>query len=271
MSGLFPLPRERAEIAPGAVHVPGWLSVASQRELVEACREWARGPVPIRRTRLPNGGVMSVRTVCVGWHWQPYRYTRTAGDVNGPRVAAFPEWLTGLGRRALVAAYEDDGAGVGGTGVGGTGVGGAGVGGTGVGGAGVGGTGVGGGAAVGGAGVGGAAGEYAPDTALVNFYAGDAKMGMHQDKDEKSSAPVVSLSIGDSCVFRFGNSQSRGRPYTDVELGSGDLFVFGGPSRFAYHGVPKVLPGTGDPATGMAGGRLNITLRETGLRESGPG
>ncbi len=75
MTGLFP--RERAQIAPGAVHVPGWLSVDELRELVGACREWARGPVPIRRTRLPNGGVMSVRTVCVGWHWQPYRYTRT--------------------------------------------------------------------------------------------------------------------------------------------------------------------------------------------------
>ncbi|MEV8311057.1 alpha-ketoglutarate-dependent dioxygenase AlkB family protein [Streptomyces flavidovirens] len=219
MNGLFP--RERAQVAPGAVHVPGWLSVDEQRELVVACREWARGPVPIRHTRLPNGGVMSVRTVCVGWHWQPYRYTRTADDVNGAPVAEFPEWLAELGRRAVADAY-------------------------------------------GGAGPWRAA-EYAPDTALVNFYDGDAKMGMHQDKDERSEAPVVSLSIGDSCVFRFGNTEGRGRPYTDVELASGDLFVFGGPSRFAYHGVPKVLPGTGDPATGMPGGRLNITLRETGL------
>ena len=89
-------------------------------------------------------------------------------------------------------------------------------------------------------------------------------MGMHQDKDERSGAPVVSLSIGDTCVFRFGNTESRGRPYTDVELGSGDLFVFGGASRFAYHGVPKVYPGTADPALGLTG-RLNLTLRETGL------
>jgi alkylated DNA repair protein (DNA oxidative demethylase) len=76
---------------------------------------------------------------------------------------------------------------------------------------------------------------------------------------------VVSLSIGDSCVFRFGNTDNRGRPYTDVELMSGDLFVFGGPSRFAYHGVPKVYPGTAGPATDLSSGRLNITLRETGL------
>jgi alkylated DNA repair protein (DNA oxidative demethylase) len=222
VSGLFELPRERAEVAPGAVHVPGWLSLQEQRELVVACREWARGPVPLRHTRLPGGGVMSVRSVGLGWHWQPYRYSRTAGDVNGARVAAFPEWLGDVGRRALVDAYGDERAGDG----------------------------------------------YAPDAGLVNFYDGDARMGMHQDREERSSAPVVSLSIGDSCVFRFGNTQGRGRPYRDVELGSGDLFVFGGPSRFAYHGVPKVLPGTGDPATGLAAGRLNVTLRVTGLAPS---
>lgn len=215
---LFPL--SRTEVAPGAVHVPGWLSPQRQRTLVEACRAWAVGPVPMRHTVLPNGGVMSVRTVCVGWHWQPYRYARTADDVNGERVAEFPDWLRDLGREAVTEAYEDASAGA----------------------------------------------AYAPDTALVNFYDGAAKMGLHQDKDEKSPAPVVSLSIGDRCVFRFGNTETRGRPWTDVQLSSGDLFVFGGPSRLAYHGVPKVYPDTAGLETGMAGaGRLNITLRETGL------
>ncbi|MEU1894578.1 alpha-ketoglutarate-dependent dioxygenase AlkB family protein [Streptomyces pristinaespiralis] len=215
MSGAL-FPRDRAVVAPGAVHVPGWLPLGRQRELVEACRGWARGPVPLRHTVLPNGGVMSVRTVCVGWHWQPYRYSRTADDVNGAPVAPFPGWLVDLGREALVEAYGEHQG-------------------------------------------------YTPDTALINFYDGAARMGMHQDKEERSGAPVVSLSIGDSCVFRFGNTQTRGRPYTDVELASGDLFVFGGPSRYAYHGVPKVHVATADPATGMNGGRLNITLRETGL------
>ncbi|SEG60206.1 alkylated DNA repair protein (DNA oxidative demethylase) [Nonomuraea solani] len=205
------------EIAPGAVHVPGWLTIDEQRHLVQACRAWATGPVPIRHTVLPRGGVMSVRTVCLGWHWQPYKYTRHAHDVNGRQVADFPEWLGDLGRRALEEAYGRPSE------------------------------------------------AYAPDTALINFYDGQAKMGMHQDKDEKSDAPVVSLSIGDTCLFRFGNTETRGRPYTDVQLASGDLFVFGGPSRFAYHGVPKVYPGTGDPATGLASGRLNLTLRVTGL------
>ncbi|MFE7383597.1 alpha-ketoglutarate-dependent dioxygenase AlkB family protein [Streptomyces zhihengii] len=240
-------PRERAVVAPGAVHVPGWLGADLRRELVDACRAWGRGPVPFRHTALPGGGVMSVRTVCLGWHWQPYRYSRTADDVNGARVAAFPPWLVGLGRRALAEAYGED-AGAGGVAAGAGGVA-AGAGGV----------------AAGAGGVAAGAGGYTPDTALINFYEGNARMGMHRDREERSTAPVVSLSIGDPCVFRFGNTASRGRPWTDVELRSGDLFVFGGPSRFAYHGVPKVLPGAGDPAAGLAGGRLNITLRETGL------
>jgi alkylated DNA repair protein (DNA oxidative demethylase) len=75
----------------------------------------------------------------------------------------------------------------------------------------------------------------------------------------------VSFSVGDACVFRFGNPDTRTRPYTDIELHTRDAFVFGGPSRFAYHGVPKVPAATADPATGLAAGRLNVTLRRTEL------
>jgi alkylated DNA repair protein (DNA oxidative demethylase) len=208
------LPRPRREVAPGAVHVPDWLDPEAQRELVEACRGW-RG---YRATRLPGGGVMSVRTVCLGWHWSPYRYTRTVDD--GSPVLPFPDWLADLGRRALADAYggHSDGP----------------------------------------------LADYRPDVALVNFYDATAKMGLHQDKDERVLDPVVSLSLGDTCVFRFGNTENRNRPYTDVELRSGDLFVFGGPSRLAYHGVPKTLPGTAEPELGLKG-RLNLTLRVSGL------
>ena len=97
-----------------------------------------------------------------------------------------------------------------------------------------------------------------------HFCDATARLGMHQDRDERSDAPVVSLSIGDTCVFRFGNATSRGKPYADIELVSGDLFVFGGASRFAFHGVPRIMPSTADPRLGVAG-RLNITTRVTGL------
>jgi alkylated DNA repair protein (DNA oxidative demethylase) len=211
------LPRERTVVAPGAVHVPDWLDRDLQQELLRACRDWARPPAPMRATRTP-GGVMSVQTVCLGWHWLPYRYSRTADDVDGAPVTPFPDWLGDLGRRAVLAAYDDPAA----------------------------------------------ASAYAPDTALVNFYDDAARMGLHQDKDEDSAAPVVSLSIGDAAVFRFGNTEGRSRPWTDVQLLSGDLFVFGGRSRYAFHGVPRILPGSADPALGLTG-RLNITLRESGL------
>ncbi|MFB7474349.1 alpha-ketoglutarate-dependent dioxygenase AlkB [Kitasatospora sp. NPDC056184] len=111
--------------------------------------------------------------------------------------------------------------------------------------------------------VAGAAG-YAPDIAIVNHYPHGARMGLHQDRDERADAPVVSLSLGDTCVFRLGNTETRTRPWTDLELRSGDLLVFGGPARFAYHGVTRTLPGTADPALGLTG-RLNITLRQSGL------
>ncbi|MFG2295780.1 alpha-ketoglutarate-dependent dioxygenase AlkB family protein [Streptomyces sp. NPDC048603] len=245
--GLFPepfpelFPRERTEIAPGAVHVPGWLDQDRQRRLVEACREWARPPAGLRTVRTPVGGTMSARQVCLGLHWHPYAYATTAVDGDGAPVKPMPAWLSELGREAVRAAYgegtRDDGR------DGRDGHGGAG-------------------------GPGGllarlGAGE-AYDIALVNFYDADARMGMHRDAEERSGAPVVSLSLGDSCVFRFGNTGTRGRPYRDVELRSGDLFVFGGPSRLAYHGVPKVYPGTAPPGLGLTG-RLNITLRVGGL------
>ncbi len=220
-------PRPRAEIAPGAVHVPDWLTPAAQARTLAACREWARPPAGLRTVRMPSGGEMSVRTVCLGWHWFPYGYARTVVDGDGAPVKPFPPWLGELARAAVADAYGTE---AGGTEAGGT----------------------------------GAAAPPPYDIALVNFYGPDAKMGMHQDRDEESDAPVVSLSLGDACVFRFGTASGRGRPWTDVELRSGDLFVFGGPARRAFHGVPRTLPGTAPPELGLSG-RLNITLRVSGL------
>ncbi|MER5928681.1 alpha-ketoglutarate-dependent dioxygenase AlkB [Streptomyces sp. NPDC002054] len=219
-------PRARTEIAPGAVHVPDWLGPDRQRELVEACRAWARPPGGLRTVRTPGGGTMTARQVCLGLHWYPYGYATAAVDGDGAPVKPMPQWLAELGRAAVGAAYAGPDAGPYAEPTG--------------------------------------ASDLAYDIALVNFYDADARMGMHRDAEEKSGAPVVSLSLGDTCVFRFGNTASRGRPYRDVQLRSGDLFVFGGPSRLAYHGVPKVYAGTAPPALGLTG-RLNLTLRVGGL------
>lgn len=215
---LFPVPRERVELAPGAWHVPDWLSLDEQRELVVAARAWAAPPAGMRQVVMPSGGVMSVRSVCLGLHWEPYRYSEFLPD--GTPVKPFPALLGALARRAVVEVY-------------------------------------------------GTVPADPYDIGLVNHYDAKASMGLHRDADEASPAPVVSLSIGDRCVFRFGNTETRTRPWTDVELYSGDLIVFGGPSRLAYHGVPRIRPGTGDPATGLAGGRLNVTIRASGRRGGG--
>jgi alkylated DNA repair protein (DNA oxidative demethylase) len=94
---------------------------------------------------------------------------------------------------------------------------------------------------------------------LVNLYRAGARMSLHQDKDEAAlAAPVVSVSLGDEAVFRIGGVQ-KGGPTKSVRLASGDVVMFGGPARLAYHGIDRILPGTSTLIPG--GGRINLTLR----------
>src|SRR3954465_15708638 len=85
---------------------------------------------------------------------------------------------------------------------------------------------------------------HLPEACLVNYYPPDARMGLHQDKDEEDfAAPVVSLSLGDSGLFRVGGLK-RSDPTISMRLASGDAVVLGGEGRLAYHGVDRILPGT---------------------------
>ena len=98
-----------------------------------------------------------------------------------------------------------------------------------------------------------------PEACLVNFYQGGAKMGLHQDKDEEDfSAPVVSISLGDTALFRFGGTERGGKTST-VKLASGDVLVMGGESRLCFHGIDRVYSGTSTLL--KEGGRINLTLR----------
>ena len=100
---------------------------------------------------------------------------------------------------------------------------------------------------------------HPPEACLVNWYAPGARMGLHQDRDEEDlSAPVVSVSLGDTGLFRIGGTE-RGGKTASVKLASGDVLVFGGAARLAYHGVDRLLPGTS--ALLKDGGRINLTLR----------
>ncbi|WP_453978498.1 alpha-ketoglutarate-dependent dioxygenase AlkB [Brevundimonas sp. Marseille-Q4549] len=101
-----------------------------------------------------------------------------------------------------------------------------------------------------------------PDACLVNLYRDGARMGLHQDRDEADlSAPVLSVSLGDTAVFRIGPAE--GGPTTTLRLQSGDLCALTGPARLARHGIDRVLEGSSRLIPG--GGRLNLTLRRAGV------
>lgn len=98
-----------------------------------------------------------------------------------------------------------------------------------------------------------------PEACLVNFYSADARMGLHQDRDEKDlAAPVVSVSLGDECLFRVGGVRREDRTQS-FRLLSGDIVVLGGEGRLAFHGVDRVYPDTSTLLKN--GGRINLTLR----------
>jgi alkylated DNA repair protein (DNA oxidative demethylase) len=201
---------------PDVTHVHGWLDLDEQRRLAADFRAWAAPPAGLRHPRMPAGFVMTVQSVCLGWHWQPYAYSRTADDTDGAPVKPMPEHLVALARRAVAETVPG-------------------------------------------------APRFEPDAAIVNLYAPTAHLGLHQDGEEPSDAPVVTISLGDACVFRLAGVDRRTGPFTDVRLASGDLLVFGGANRRIFHGVPKVLGGTAPADLGLPPGRLSITVRETGL------
>lgn len=218
-TSLFP--RAKQQPRPGAIHVPDWLCLDEQQQLLHQCREWAKPPAGLYTPKMPDGKPLSVRVLCLGWHWYPYSYSKTRDDCDRLPCKAFPPQLRDLARQALKDTLPQYN-------------------------------------------------RFEPDVAIVNWYGAEAKLGMHQDRSEAAivrdaGSPIISISLGDSCVFRFGNNQTKGAPYQDIELKSGDLFVFGSHERMAYHGVLKIYPGTAPQGLAIKQGRLNITIRETGL------
>ena len=101
--------------------------------------------------------------------------------------------------------------------------------------------------------------ERRPECCLINYYDADARMGLHQDRDEANFKwPVVSVSLGDDALFRVGN-ETRGGSTESIWLRSGDVVLMGGPARLTYHGVDRIKAGTSTLLSN--GGRINLTLR----------
>ena len=213
-------------IAPGADHVPGWLPVERQAFLVDEFRRWAAGPVPPAAPKV-RGHEMSVRTVCLGWHWQPYRYTREATNVNGERVLPMPDWLVALGQEAMRAVGDQRGRRTNPTPL------------------------------------------WSTTTTTPQRWGCTktrTRVPRRRSFPSRSATPVFS-----------GSATPRtatGRTSTS-RLASGDLFVFGGAARLAYHGVTRILPGTApgrlwarvrSDQRDAAGHRARLSVRRPELR-----
>jgi DNA oxidative demethylase len=108
-----------------------------------------------------------------------------------------------------------------------------------------------------------------PEACLINYYAGEAKLGSHVDADEQEArAPVLSVSLGDDAIFHVGGLK-RTDPKRRITLKSGDVVVLGGQARRIYHGVDRILPGTSQLLT--EGGRINLTLRRVTVPDASLG
>lgn len=222
-------------LAPGMVLVKGFLDMDTQEEIVMAARELGKGPAGFIVPDYDGGAHLSLRMMCLGKHWEPrlkcYEDRRSLRDnATPPPVPVRLRELAAAGLQAARRALE----------------------------------------------------EHAPkarplpgmtpDVCLVNFYPpATGRLGMHQDKDEstsslRSGAPVVSLSVGDSAEFTYSRIGPDDESPSVALLESGDLLVFGGPSRLVFHGVRKVLPRTAPPElsrrTNVRPGRINLTFRQ---------
>lgn len=101
--------------------------------------------------------------------------------------------------------------------------------------------------------------DFVPDACLINRYEAGARMGLHQDRDERDlTQPIVSISLGMAAVFLWGGVK-RQDPVSRIAVNSGDVIVWGGPERLHYHGVAPLAKGA-HPLTGAC--RINLTLRK---------
>ncbi len=106
--------------------------------------------------------------------------------------------------------------------------------------------------------------EKPPECCLINLYRGEKpRMGLHRDEDEQDlDAPVVSISLGDTAVFRMGGLK-RNDPTSSIKLNSGDIVTFGGEARLNYHGIDRIIANSSTLLS--KGGRINLTLRRVNL------
>lgn len=217
-----------SSLLPGMVLLKKFIHPFEQQQLVHDARELGLGTGGFYKPQYASGAKCRLHQMCVGRHWnvqtEQYEHIRTNHD--NASVPPLPQNWTSLASKCLHAAIMADPQ------------------------------------------VLGTCSSMVPDVCVVNYYKKAGRNGMHIDKDESIEAmemgsPVISISIGATASFAF----SKHYPAPDervphISLESGDVLVFGGPSRRLVHALSRVFPHTEPEWLYMRPGRLNFTFRE---------
>ncbi|XP_071721098.1 DNA N(6)-methyladenine demethylase ALKBH1D-like [Rutidosis leptorrhynchoides] len=210
----------------GVVMMKNYVSLRDQAEIVKTCQEYGMGPGGFYQPITRFGGKLNLHMMCFGRNWDPVtKYNSIYRGNDGSEAPPIPEQLVSLAAKSIQDCKASDDC----------------------------------------------MPSMDPDICIVNFYAANTgRLGLHQDRDESESSlkkglPVVSVSIGDSAKFVYGDTRYVRRA-NRVLLESGDVLVFGGKSRHVFHGVTKIIPNSAPPSliqqTDLRPGRLNLTFRQ---------
>lgn len=222
-------------LRPGMVLLKNFMSISEQVNIVSKCRELGLGPGGFYRPGYKDGAKLRLFMMCLGLDWDPqtraYAEIRRHDKVVPPSI---PSHFSSVVAKALDDSHrlikKDMDI----------------------------------------TNVDDMLPKMSPDLCIVNFYTTDGRLGLHQDRDEsydslQKGLPVVSMSIGDSAEFLFGNQRDVDKA-NKLLLESGDVLIFGGGSRHIFHGVTNIVPRTAPPEllekTGLRPGRLNLTFRK---------
>lgn len=227
-------------LMPGMVLLKHFLSQNDQVEIVKRCRSLGSGPGGFYQPSYGTTNKMHLYMMCLGMHWEPitksYTMRRSFDNSPPPPIPSLFETLVAQCLRMARHAFQSENESYPST-----------------------------------RGDMGMVPDMHPNICLINFYERNGKLGLHQDKDEsqeslKHGTPVVSFSIGDSAEFLYGVDRDV-EAAKSVTLESGDVLIFGGPSRMIFHGVPFIHPQTAPPwlieNTDLRPGRINLTFRQS--------
>ncbi|RLN87156.1 hypothetical protein BBJ28_00023667 [Nothophytophthora sp. Chile5] len=215
-------------LLPGMVLLKGFLSPQQQQELVNDAQRLGLAEGGFYKPTYASGAKCRLHQMCFGRHWNVVteQYESHRSNFDGAPAPSLPDSWRLHAQRSLDAATAIDKQ------------------------------------------VLGTCQSATPDICVVNFYKKAGRNGMHIDKDESAEAmamgsPVISFSIG--CAAEFAYIDHYPEPHEAVpivRLESGDVLVFGGPSRNVVHALTRVYSGTQPDWLHMRAGRLNLTFRE---------